>query len=210
MNVTAKALTLGLARALARAHADAGLQQFNSFQAAAHEAKRDPALASYLRYIHYAVPAATSLSFAAELFLKVIHFQHFGSYPGKCHDLVELFAALPLACRESMAATYAKQYGRTLPFEVVHFGLAAGPDANSTPRNIVPDLPTLDLALSHLRNVFNSWRYIYETMEVPVSDGVHFKALLAVIETANAQVDGHPGDSCVSYGSSAVSDDVVV
>ncbi len=209
MGAPFKLLTVAMARAVAQAHADAGLQQFNTLQAVAAKSRNEPQSASYVEHVHHAVPAATSLAFAAELFLKVVHFQSFHIYPHE-HDLVKIYQSLPAASRDSLGTTYGEMYRRDLPMNVVHFALAAGHDSASIPAAAAPDLPTIDLALSHLRDVFTSWRYIYETMEAPTSSGIHFKALLCLIDALHVQIDAHKGGGRVEFGAPKFRDSTVV
>ena len=192
-------MTLALARVLAQSHADAGLEQFNALQNVAYEAKEKSRPVTFVEYVAKAVPAITSLSFAAELFLKVVAFQHFGVYP-RSHDLVEMYMQLPTETRADLAVTYADLYSRPLPLQVVHFGLSAGPDSDRTPTSTMPPADTLADALDHLRSAFISWRYVYEQMAAPTSTDVNFKALLSVIECLNIQVRSHLGDSIVTLG----------
>jgi len=209
MGVQFKLLTVAMARAMAQAHADAGLQQFNTLQAVAAKSRDEPQTTSYLEHMHYAVPAATSLAFAAELFLKVVHFQIFHSDPHE-HDLVKLYQSLPASSRSSLESRYREMYRRDLPFNVVHFALAAGHDSASIPAATVPELATLDLALSHLRDVFTSRRYIYETMEAPTSSGIHVKSLLCLIDALRVQIDTHKGGGRVEFGAPKFRDGTVV
>lgn len=191
--------TVGVARHLAQAHADAGLELFNKLQCVAVESKAKPATGDYLRHVSFAVPAATCLSLAAEQFLKVIHFQHFGSYP-QDHDLVVLVDALPREAQSALERRYAERYQLLQNLAVVHFGLVAGPDRDSVPVPSIPDFPALRAGLEHLRRVFRDWRYIYEAMDPTHNVGIHFKSLLVLIEACRAQVAGYPGNGRVTLG----------
>lgn len=195
----ARLIGVGTAYAIAQAQADAGLAQFNALQMVADETKRNLRAPDYLGHLRHAVPAATCLSLAAELLLKVAHFQSFGSY-SRGHDLVALFALLPTASREAVASAYAQHYRRNTPLAVVHFALSTGGEAD--PASVVPTLDTIDLALEHLKRAFEAWRYIHESMASPSGAGIHFKALLALIEAIHFQVQTHRGDTRIRFGES--------
>ena len=193
------AFSLGLAHMLAQAHAEAGLVQFNELQRVCYEAKGAKQPLDALKLLQYAAPAAVSMALALELFLKVVHLQHFGSHPN-IHDLSKLWSTIPDATQRAIAEAYAVNHARPLPQEAGHFNLAFAENAAQLPAVPVIALPTFVEAIAHLSDAFVMWRYVYERFTVPQNAGIDFKALICAIEAVQAAVATHGGNARVTFG----------
>ena len=64
----------------------------------------------------------------------------------------------------------------------------------------MPDVSTFEAALAHARDVIVTWRYLYEHLELRESIGLHFKAILCLIEAVHAAIHTYKGDSRVVVG----------
>ncbi len=191
--------TLAIARKLAEGHANAGLYHFNELHRLVEEAKRSGRTLDFNEMIMLACPAATSLSFALELWLKVLHFQHCGTYP-HTHDLVAIYRTLSPDSRSVLESTYVKMFGRAEPPECTYFTVVTASDAHHAPPQAMPDVSTFGVALSHASDAFVTWRYLHERLELRNSIGFHFKAILCLIEAVHEAVQTYRGNARVVIG----------
>jgi hypothetical protein len=198
---TNRPITLAIARKLAEGHANAGLHHFNELHRLVEESKRADRSLDFNEVIVLACPAATSLSFALELGLKVLHFQHSGTYPCT-HDLVAICGKLPTDSRSILESTYDQMFGREEPSECNYFTVvtATATDAQPALPQAVPDVSTFGAALSHASDVFVTWRYLHEHLELRKSMGLHFKAILCLIEAVHAAIQNYKGNARVVIG----------
>lgn len=198
---TTTPLTLAIARQLAEGHANAGLHHFNELHRRVEESKRSGRTLDFNEMIVLACPAATSLSFALELGLKVLHFQHFTTYP-RTHDLVAICGTLSADSRKLLESTYDRMFSRKEPPECTHFTIAMASDAHPASPEVMPDVSTFTAALSHASDVFVTWRYLYEHLELGEPIGLHFKAILCLIEAVHAAIQTYNGNAKVEIGHS--------
>jgi hypothetical protein len=199
MSAAPRQITLPMARLLAETHADIGLAQFNDLQRVKHEAKSQGQPLSFVDLVRRGVPAALSLSLALELELKVLHYQHFEKYP-QTHDLLKICAALEATTVAAMERRYDELFSRPLPLEVVHLGITAVGNAEAFPETELPDVSTFHAALRHVAGAYVLWRYVYEEFEAPQEIGLHFKALLCLVETVHDSIVSFKGNAKVTLG----------
>ena len=199
MGAVPRQVTLAMARLVAEAHARTGLAEFNELQRASHEAKQKAQKPSFSELVGHAAPAATYLALALELHLKVLHFQHFQTYP-QTHKLLDICSAFPSDTIAVVSKAYEEFYSRPTPFEVEHCAFAAaGSDASYGPYQI-PNVSTFPAAMAHASNAFVVWRYFYERLISPEQIGIHFKALLCLIEAVHSAIAGYKGNASVKIG----------
>jgi hypothetical protein len=190
-------LALPFAVQVARAHADIGLAEFNTLQNVVGTANTPTA--ELLLRVRYAIPAVTSLTLALELFLKIIHFQYYETYPRKGHNLTAIARSLP--CIDLMRQQYADLRARQPYLRVATYELALNPVARAA-RAARPD--SFDTALGQANDLYGIWRYFYESV-YGAGLKVDFGKLLALIDTAGLTIDKHKGNARVSVGGPAAS-----
>ena len=199
MTSARRPITLAIARKLAEGHANAGLHHFNELHQLVEESKRSGRTLDFNQVIVKAVPAATSLSFALELGLKVLHFQHFGTYP-LTHDLVAILGKLSAASQSELERTYNGMFARQEPPECTYFTVVMTSDTDTALPQSMPDVSTFKAALEHANDVFVTWRYLYEHLELRQSMGLHFKAVLCLLEAVHAAIQAYKGNARIVAG----------
>lgn len=197
MAAAPRQVTLAMARLVAEAHARTGLIEFNGLQRASHEAKQKGQKPSFSELVGHAAPAATYLALALELHLKILHYQHFQFYP-QTHKLIDICSSLPSDTIATVSQAYEKFYPRPTPFEVMHCAFAAAGNHASCASNQIPDVSTFTAAMAHASNAFVVWRYFYEKLVSPQQIGIHFKALLCLIEAVHSAIVEYKGNASVT------------
>jgi hypothetical protein len=184
---------------LARAHADAGLQSFNELQKIVFEGTDAGTTLSFRDSLRHAVPAATSLSFALELLLKVCLFQRTGAVVSG-HPISSLIGALPADLQVALDRSYSERYSRKPDGMCNLFELAVARSGSPLAASRRPTLATLQAAKAHLDNVFVAWRYLHEQFDRAESMCIDFWALLMLIESVDSEITRFRGPGVFTIG----------
>lgn len=134
------------------------------------------------------VSSATNIGFAVELYLKALLVQSGLSVP-KSHDLSKLHGCLPPDSQARIEQLYVTRCHSLPPDERHGFTIAKGPITR-------PQLPVNDYSLRSLldrsRDIFASWRYVFEFSPAPHSDyqfhHFDYMPLLCLCEAIRAEI----------------------
>jgi HEPN domain-containing protein len=107
------------------------------------------------------VCCVTNLSFSLELYLKALHAKLGEAYLQE-HDLSKLYMSLPSEVRQAIERNYG-EYVKSIPPGVhASITVAKGPEASPKWRNYSKEPKDLASVLNRSRDIFRSWRYIFE------------------------------------------------
>ena len=108
------------------------------------------------------VCCATNLSFGLELYLKALLVKSGEPYPHE-HDLSKLYAKLPVKTKRPIERTYGELLA-SIPAGVhASITIAKGPADPPTWADYSKDAKDLTSVLHRSRDIFPSWRYLFET-----------------------------------------------
>ncbi len=107
------------------------------------------------------VCCATNLAFSLELYLKALHAQVGETYPQE-HDLSKLYTTLPVKIRQSIERHYF-EYFKSAPAGVhASITVAKGPKTPPAWTSYSKESKDLASVLFRSRDIFRSWRYLFE------------------------------------------------
>jgi len=200
MNAASSPLALPLARKVAEAHAEVGLVEFNALQGVIDAARREGRDPDFFRLVRHGVPAVTNLTLALELLLKVLSYQHHGSYPHG-HNLALIVTSLPSVSVDRMRRDFARLHSEPREFRAVRFDLAIAPGTSPHPQPPSEAGGALfDTALANADGAYQTWRYLYEDI-CGNNIGVDFRSLLFLIEAVHSEIRNFEGNAKAVMGS---------
>lgn len=190
--------------ALAQGFADLGLGGYNRFAEDFRQSQEEGKQLSH-DSVESAIPAATVLAFAAELFLKALSFQRTGTYPYG-HDLNALVRALPESARDGLKKRYegfVEQKRNLLKIKVEMLG--------HSPPEPPPSIPigtdtrwagdTFEQAIKIASPLFKKLRYLYEEVTVGFASEVDFLVLLFIVDALRLEISQYKdGDAKITWG----------
>lgn len=183
-------LSITVALPLARAYADLGLASYNKIAQAFEEAQQCRAGLPEEVTIE-AIAAAMLLSFAAELYLKILGFQRNGKYPRRVHDFLALVENLPPQVRTEVKARYEQQVANKinlLKFRY-EFAVHSSPPEPISPEVIQGPVPPDDWeghvfeeAIALASPLFVKLRYLHEKMTDGFTTEIDFRWLIFLVD----------------------------
>ncbi|MEJ0098711.1 MAG: hypothetical protein WDO12_02795 [Pseudomonadota bacterium] len=124
--------------------------------------------------------AAANLCRALEIYVKILHFQHFRLLPEE-HDLPEIISKLPMDSRHHLSETYEINIARSASLKISSFTLSNSERGWHLLEAPEPRMETFDDAIEHLSEIHLAWRRTYERLFEPQTTTLNFRALLAAI-----------------------------
>lgn len=192
--------TVITARQLAQGYFESGMRDYRLLYAIWTEDNAGTRYPSFDEFLGPGVTAATQLSFALEIYLKVLFAQRMGTYPHG-HGLSPILRDLPEPVRQSLAQRLQDSSSRDSTRYLTEFSLQLSatdqPGQLQYRLNCVdddpPDLSSLEALSLEIRlcdDGYNRWRYVYERGNAVERISARFFSLIHLNKAAAAEIDG--------------------
>jgi hypothetical protein len=182
--------SFALALPLAHGYADLGLREYNKFAEIFGSATDRGAALPHEKYIE-AIPIATLLAFAAELYLKVLVFQRTGSYP-RGHELKKIVRKIPPQTLSSLKRHYDECVQR--PGRPIKLTYKINPDNQRvSPQPFLPDPhyppgDSFEQAIIGASPLFEKLRYLHEEIAVGFCIDIDFSWLFYLLDATRSEI----------------------
>lgn len=186
-------LSFMFALPMARAYADLGLVAYNKLAIAFEQAQAEQKSFSN-EVMTESIAAAMVLSFAAELFIKVLAYQRTGEYP-RGHDLTSLIEKVPEDVRRKIKSGYEGRVARNVNVLKFEYKFAVNSTEPTPPAVFQGPTPpddwpghTFEEAIALASPLFIKLRYLYEE----VTDGfiavIDFRWLIYLVDALQVEI----------------------
>jgi len=182
-----------VANATAKGHYDTAMSRYAEFARAAVNTNSREEPTKFQELLALGIPIITHLALAIEFQLKILHFQHNGTYP-RGHDIAQLGNGFPESTLTDLRNTYRATYTDPAKPDFLYMTISEAGYEHASPTERLAGPETYDEAIVRVGRSYERWRYIYEEFGTTREVSLDFMPLVVLTKTINYCVGHYKGN----------------